>query len=181
MHFRGIRDQMPELARYRAADFDLIHVNIGDSDILLERMVRSLASYRAWLTEHAEHYVLVSGAADIVRAKHEGKLGVCFDIEGAQAFEKDLDLIPRFYALGVRWLLVAYNRANLLAGGCHDPVDTGLTEFGKRFLAEMDQVGMIKDVGSKAHSQLRDCGIAPGDHRRLIESINRLGGEENSA
>ena len=75
-----------------------------------------------------------------------GKLAVSFNIEGAQALGTDLALVSMFYDLGVRWLLMAYNCANAVGGGCHDTVDNGLTAFGHRFGEEMDRVGMIKDV-----------------------------------
>ncbi len=156
MPFEDAPRWMPQLERYRRAGFDVVHVNIGDSDIPLDRMLRALAGFRAWLSERPEEYVLVSGVADILRARQSGKLAVCFDIEGAQALGKDLGLIPIFYSLGVRWLLMAYNCGNLVGAGCHDAVDGGLTEFGRRFIAGMDRVGMIKDVAHTGYRTARD-------------------------
>jgi membrane dipeptidase len=46
------------------------------------------------------------------------------------------------YALGVRWMLLAYNRNNLLGGGCQDE-DIGLTAQGRRVLDEMKKSGMV--------------------------------------
>jgi membrane dipeptidase len=47
-----------------------------------------------------------------------------------------------YYDLGVRWMLIAYNRGNLVGGGCHDAEDKGLTKFGRNVVEEMERVGM---------------------------------------
>lgn len=147
---------MPQLARYKASGFDVVHINIGDSDIPLERIVRTLASFRRWLSDHSNEYTLVERVQDITEARLHGRLAVCFDIEGAQALGENLALIAMFYDLGVRWMLIAYNCANLVGGGCHDAVDRGLTAFGRRFLEEMDRVGMIKDLAHTGYRTAMD-------------------------
>jgi len=51
-------------------------------------------------------------------------------------------MVSLYYDLGVRWMLFAYNSNNALAGGCQDD-DTGLTDFGRAVLEEMERVGMV--------------------------------------
>jgi membrane dipeptidase len=43
--------------------------------------------------------------------------------------------------LGVRWMLIAYNKNNPLGGGCQDD-DRGLSRFGRAVVTEMERVGM---------------------------------------
>jgi len=90
-----------------------------------------------------EEYVVVKTAPDIEKAKREGKLAIIFDIEGARGIGDQISLIQLYYDLGVRWMLMAYNRGNLVGGGCHDDEDTGLTEFGRSVVSEMERVGMV--------------------------------------
>jgi membrane dipeptidase len=80
--------------------------------------------------------------ADIEAAKRDGKLAVCFDIEGGRAVEAHPGLVEIFYRLGVRWMLIAYTKNNRLGGGCQDE-DTGLTAYGRRIIDEMQRVGMV--------------------------------------
>lgn len=48
----------------------------------------------------------------------------------------DHGMIQLFYDLGVRWMLIAYNRSNAAGGGCNlDEDDPGLSAYG-RLLAE---------------------------------------------
>jgi membrane dipeptidase len=56
--------------------------------------------------------------------------------------QDDLALVQMFYDLGVRWMLIAYNRNNKAGGGCMDE-DTGLTSIGRAIIDEMERVGMV--------------------------------------
>ena len=73
----------------------------------------------------------------------EKRLGILFDIEGGSALCGQLAMISLFYDLGVRWMALAYNRANAVGGGILDEVDAGLTDFGREVIDELGRVGMI--------------------------------------
>jgi membrane dipeptidase len=135
---------LPELERYREAGVDVAAINIGDSDCPLETLVRMAATLRDHVARHPERYTLALDTAAIRAAKAQGKLAIAFDVEGVYALGDQVALIPLLYALGVRWMLMVYNRANLAGGGCHDPEDSGLTELGRAFVREMDRVGLVK-------------------------------------
>ena len=77
-----------------------------------------------------------------MRAKADGKLAVAFDIEGMTALGGQVSMVRTYYDLGVRWMLVAYNKNNEAGGGCQDD-DQGLTAFGRAVLDAMARVGMI--------------------------------------
>src|SRR3546814_8891765 len=95
-----------------------------------------IESFRGWLSARPYEYVLGSSVADIERAKREGKLAVFFDVEGGIPVQDEPETVGRLYALGVRWMLLAYNRNNMLGGGCQDE-DIGLTAQGRRVLDEL--------------------------------------------
>jgi membrane dipeptidase len=56
--------------------------------------------------------------------------------------QNDPSFVQTFYELGVRWMLIAYNRNNAAGGGCLDD-DTGLTAVGRAIIDEMERVGMV--------------------------------------
>ena len=132
------------LERYRAAGFDAVTVNVADSFYVLEDAIHTIASFRAQLTAHPERYLLVRSVRDLEKARAAGKLAVSFDVEGALSLGTDLDLVDLYYDLGVRWMLFVYNLENAAGFGCHDPVDRGLTAFGRKLVERMERVGMIK-------------------------------------
>jgi membrane dipeptidase len=153
---------IPELHRLRDAGVDVVGVNVGFGSQGVEEHLRVLAHFRHWLKARPGEYLLVRTADDVLRAKESGRLGVFFDIEGANAIDDQLSLIELYYDLGVRWMLVAYNLNNRAGGGCLDD-DPGLSEFGGRMIDEMNRVGMIL------------CCSHTGE-RTALEAIERCAG-----
>lgn len=135
-------DFLPQLERYRMAGANIASLNVGFDAVPWENTVRVIAHFRHWLRRHTDNYLLIETVADVQRAKTEGKLGVTFDIEGGCAITDQLSMVALYYDLGVRWMLIAYNRNNSLGGGCQDD-DQGLTPFGRRVIDEMARVGMV--------------------------------------
>jgi membrane dipeptidase len=133
---------LPQLARYARAGLNVVSLNVGFDAVPWENTVRMLAQFRHWLRQHSDEYVLIDSVSDVLRAKAEGKLGVTFDIEGGCSLVEQLSMVELYYDLGVRWMLIAYNRNNALGGGCQDD-DHGLTSFGRQVMDEMARVGMV--------------------------------------
>ncbi|MFT4198440.1 MAG: membrane dipeptidase [Pseudoxanthomonas sp.] len=135
-------DCLPKLARYHDAGFDVVFLNIGYGEQGIEQHVRMLAHLRGWLAGQADRYVVIRSVEDIARAKQSGRLAVGFDIEGANGIADQPSMLQLYYDLGVRWMLLAYNRNNRVGGGCLDE-DTGLTPYGRQVLEEMARIGMV--------------------------------------
>jgi membrane dipeptidase len=133
---------LPQLERFRSSGVSVVSINAGFGEQGIEAHVRMLAHFRRWLLARPDAYLLVQSTADIERAKQSGRLGIVFDIEGMNAIEEQLSMVQLYYDLGVRWMLIAYNRNNRAGGGCMDE-DGGLTEFGRAAIAEMNRAGMV--------------------------------------
>lgn len=141
---RNTEQWLPGIARYHAAGITAVTINIGDSQVPLETLIRTAASIRHFVLQNPDDYLLGLTTADLRSARQSGRLAVCLDVEGVYALGDQLALVEFLYQIGVRWMLLVYNRKNLAGSGCHDPEDTGLTAHGRAILAEMDRVGMIK-------------------------------------
>jgi len=133
---------LPQLERFRKSGVTVVSINVGFGEQGIEPHVRMLAHFRRWLLAHPDDYVLVRTVDDIALAKETGRLGVVFDIEGANAIDDQPSMVQLYYDLGVRWMLIAYNLNNRVGGGCMDD-DCGLTEYGERVIAEMNRAGMV--------------------------------------
>ena len=139
----GKEEMLSQFQRYRDSGVSVAMINIGDAEVPLEEHFRTAAAIRYWVEAHSEDYALALTVADIQAAKRDGRLALGLNVEGARVIGNQLSLVSLFYDIGVRWMLVAYNRNNLVGGGCHDE-DSGLTEYGKQVMDEMDRVGMVK-------------------------------------
>jgi membrane dipeptidase len=122
-----------------------------------------LSFMRRWIARRPESYRLVTTVDDIQRSRADGKLGICFDIEGMVPVQDDLHLVQTFYELGVRWMLIAYNRNNKAGGGCLDE-DQGLTDTGRAIIDEMERVGMVlclSHAGARTAAEALEYGHNP--------------------
>lgn len=132
---------LPQLARYAKAGVKVVGLNVAFDGVPWEQTAPMLANFRHWIRQHPRQYRLVGTVADIRRARRDGSLGIFFDIEGGSALNGQLSMVELYRDLGVRWMLIAYNKNNLLGGGCQDE-DSGLTKFGRQVVREMERVGI---------------------------------------
>jgi membrane dipeptidase len=133
---------LPQLQRYRAAGCSTVSINGGYGLMDWDEHVSLLSFMRGWLMERPADYVLVHTAQDVELARRTGRLGVVFDVEGMVPVQDDPTRVRRLYELGVRWMLVAYNRNNAAGGGCMDD-DRGLSDIGRQVIDEMAAAGMV--------------------------------------
>ena len=135
-----------KFARFKAAGYDVLSITLaGDNHNISEAFQRVAAARREIFAREGE-MVLVQSVEDARRAKRDGKLGVALHFEGTRCFERNLDAIEGFYALGVRHTLLAFNQTNSCGGGCAEAADGGLSRFGRQVVAEMNRVGMLLDL-----------------------------------
>src|SRR5215212_644143 len=122
------------------------------------------ASYRM-IEKYPKDLTLATSAADITRAKREGKVGVLMGLEGGHAIENSLSALREFYRLGVRYMTLTHNNTNEWADACCDEAKhNGLSEFGKEVVREMNRLGMFADishVSDKTMSDVLDVSKAP--------------------
>jgi membrane dipeptidase len=168
------------LSQWRNAGVGFLSVNVGYDVMPWGDTLRTLAAFRRWIAA-SDDYALVARARDIEAVHREGRMAVAFDIEGALAMGGALDMVPLYHDLGVRQMLLAYNRGNEAAGGCHDR-DVGLSQFGRQVVAEMNRVGMVVDCSHcsfRTTMDVMECSTAPvvfshsnarslSDHQRNI-------------
>jgi membrane dipeptidase len=133
---------LDQLGRHASVGTDVVILNVGFDATPWQDAFKMLATFRSWLKARPNRFLLVETAADIDRARREGKLGIAFNLEGGAAVDDTPDLLEPFHALGVRWMLIAYNRNNRLGGGGQD-TDSGLTEFGRRVIRRMEALGIL--------------------------------------
>jgi membrane dipeptidase len=120
-----------------------------------ERAMQHVSTIRAWVDRHPEHLLFATTAADVRRAKREGKVAILIGVEGGHAIESSLDLLRELHARGVRYLTLTWNNGLPWAGssiGVDGTSTGGLTDFGCDVVREMNRLGMLVDL-----SHVSDC------------------------
>jgi membrane dipeptidase len=95
---------------------------------------------------HQDHVVVVRTLQDIQFAHATGRVGIVFGLEAATPIGNDLDKLDILFGLGVRQVGIAYSDSNGLGAGLNEPVDYGLTAFGRRAVKRMNDLGLAIDL-----------------------------------
>jgi membrane dipeptidase len=83
---------------------------------------------------------------DLFAAKESGRIALVPALEASTPIENELDRIDVLYGFGVRMMGIAYSEANTLGSGLKERRDGGLTDFGRRAVRRMNQLGIAIDV-----------------------------------
>jgi membrane dipeptidase len=132
------------LPRWLEAGFSFVSVHpAGDRHTIGEAMHR-IARFHAELAADGR-LLFARTTADIERARATGRLAVGLHLEGIRPLERDEAMVEIYHRVGVRFCHPVFNQANEFGGGCAEPVDTGITTFGRRVVREMNRVGVLLD------------------------------------
>lgn len=139
----------------KAGGVNAIHVTIA----YWENKQEVLENIRKWevlFNEHSDLIIPVRQGEDITAAKQAGKIGIIFGFQNCSPIEDDYRNVEMLYDQGVRIMQLSYNNQSLLATGCYEDGDSGITRFGREVIREMNRVGMLIDMSHSAeHSTLQ--------------------------
>ena len=97
---------------------------------------------------------LAGSAAEIRRARRQGRVAVLLAIENGSALGGDIANLRIYHRLGVRLFGLTWNGKNDLAGGVGSRA--GLSRFGKAVIREATRLGMLIDVSHLGDPAFRD-------------------------
>lgn len=116
----------------------------------------NIGQWNRWFGDHGDLIFKARTTADIRTAKEQGKTAVVLGFQNTSAFEDRLDFIEIFKDAGVGIVQVTYNTQNLIGSGCYETTDSGLSDFGREVVAEMNRVGMLCDLSHVGSATSRD-------------------------
>jgi len=89
-------------------------------------------------------------ASDIDKARASNRTAIFFGFQNPSPIEDDIGLVEIVHTLGARFMQLTYNNQSLLATGCYEANDTGITRMGKAVIKEMNRVGLVVDMSHSA-------------------------------
>ena len=140
----------------RDAGLDAVHVTIvyhEDYDELQDVLV----SWNKHFEANSDLIFLGKNYKDIERAKKESKTAIFFGFQNCSPIEDDINLIEKVHEQGCRFMQLTYNNQSLLATGCYEKNDSGVTNFGKEAIKEMNRVGIVIDMSHSAEKSTLDA------------------------
>lgn len=162
------------LADARASGMTAVNVTLGyvagDMEPF-EHTIRQIGRWDARLRAHPDVLVQVLTAADIERAKREGRIGVIYGFQNAAMMGEDASRADIFADLGVRIIQLTYNGPNQIGDGSMAPDNRGISPFGREVIEALNRNRIMVDL---SHSGERTCLEAARISARPI-SINHTG------
>ncbi|MBC8302848.1 MAG: membrane dipeptidase [Pelagibacterales bacterium] len=140
----------------REANLDAVHVTVvyhEDYDEFIQRT----KEWKNFFNENSDLIFLGRNFKDIEKANLEKKTAIFFGFQNCSPIEDDIALIEKVHEHGCKFMQLTYNNQSLLATGCYEKNDSGVTNFGREAIKEMNRVGIVIDMSHSAEKSTLDA------------------------
>ena len=137
-----------------------------ENDVLSpkERCIQLITKYREECMQNTDLIEHCNSIDDIYSAITNKKIAGLLSIEGGEVLDGKIENLALFYKTGVRIITLCWNYQNGIADGVMSAGNTGLTDFGKTVVTEMNRLGMLIDVShmsEKSFWDVMECSKMP--------------------
>jgi len=140
----------------RMAGLDAVHVTLVYHEDYDEFLLET-KKWQKLFKENSDLIFLGRDFKDIDKAKSEKKTAIFFGFQNCSPIEDDIKLVEKIHDLGCRFMQLTYNNQSLLATGCYEKNDSGVTNFGREVIKEMNRVGIVVDMSHSAEKSTFDA------------------------
>ena len=126
-----------------------VHVTISYHENFRETVL-NIEAWNRWFEQFPDLIFMGRTAEDVRTAQKTNRTAIFFGFQNPSPIEDDIGLIEICHTLGARFMQLSYNNQSLLATGCYEAEDPGITRFGKQAIAEMNRVGLVVDMSHSA-------------------------------
>lgn len=121
---------------------------------------REIDTLYAWVNRNPDKMMIVKSPEDLKKAVQQKKLASMLGVEGGHMIEDDLNKLDKLYERGTRYMTLTWNNNNSWATSAeyesgsqrvNGKIDStsrkkGLSDFGKKVISRMNELGMMIDV-----------------------------------
>ena len=133
----------------RDGGVDAVHVTIAYHENFRETVL-NIERWNRWFEQHPDLIFHGEWASDVARARETGRTAIFFGFQNPSPIEDDIGLVEILHKLGARFMQLSYNNQSLLATGCYEDDDPGITRMGRQVIKEMNRVGLVIDMSHSA-------------------------------
>ena len=140
----------------REAGLDAVHVTIVYHEDYKEHL-NEIKKWDKLFKDNSDLIFSGKNYRDIEKANSENKTAIFFGFQNCSPIEDDINLVEKVHDLGCRFMQLTYNNQSLLATGCYEKIDSGVTNFGREVIKEMNRVGIVIDMSHSAEKSTFDA------------------------
>lgn len=140
----------------RQGGVDAVHVTITYHETFRETVL-NIEAWNRWFERFPNLIFQGRTAADVQIARATGRTAIFFGAQNPSCMEDDIGLVEVLHTLGLRFMQLTYNNQSLLATGCYEAEDSGLTRMGHAVVTEMNRVGLVVDMSHSGERSTLDA------------------------
>ena len=133
----------------REANLDAVHATICYHEDYDELQI-NIDLWKKYFENYSSLIFQGFNSKDIERAKQENKTAIFFGLQNCSPIEDNIEYVEVLKQQGVLFMQLTYNNQSLLATGCYEEKDAGITRMGREVIKEMNRVRMIIDMSHSA-------------------------------
>jgi len=131
------------------AKLDAVHATICYHEDFDELQL-NLKKWNSYFDENSDLIFQGKNSKDIENAQTQNKTAIFYGLQNCSPIEDDISNVEILKNQGVLFMQLTYNNQSLLATGCYEQRDSGITRMGKEVIKEMNRVKMIIDMSHSA-------------------------------
>ena len=140
----------------RQAGLDAIHVTIAYHESF-DDVLNNIKIWNEYFNKYKDLIIPGKNFKDIEKAHKENKTAVFFGFQNCSPIGDNINLVEEIYNLGILFMQLTYNNQSLLATGCYEDNDSGVTRMGKEVIKEMNRLGIVIDMSHSAEKSTMDA------------------------
>ncbi|WNC73755.1 dipeptidase [Thalassotalea psychrophila] len=117
----------------------------GGSKQVADKLIDSVESI---VNSAPEKFAIATSVSDVKKHFQQGLISLPMGMENGSPIEGKIENLKHFYDRGVRYITLTHSKTNHISDSSYDPLRpaSGLTNFGKSLVKEMNYIGMMIDV-----------------------------------
>jgi len=131
------------------AKLDAVHATICYHEDF-DELQKNIENWNIFFQENSDLIFQGKVSQDIKKAKDENKTAIFYGLQNCSPIEDNIHYVEVLKNSGVLFMQLTYNNQSLLATGCYENRDSGITRMGREVIKEMNRVGMIVDMSHSA-------------------------------
>ena len=162
--FKGSSFTQSDLPRFRSGGLDVQFFAVW---IPMKEVKNSFSFVKGQINrlnrieeENSNDLEFAKSYDEVMSVLAKNKVCGLIGVEGGTAIENNVDNINKLYDMGVRYIGLTWNNSNVIASSAKDETEKGkkggLTEFGKKVIQRMNELGMMIDVAHLGENSFWD-------------------------
>ncbi len=144
-----------DLARWKQGGLDVQIFSVfctGDMKNPFQFANRQMDTLDAVAARNPDKIVKVANIQQLLKVVKQQKIAAMFGVEGGHMIENSLSNLDSLFKRGARYMTLTWNNSTPWATSAYDEtfnknlVSKGLTDFGKKVVNRMNELGMLVDI-----------------------------------